>query len=78
MEQYNTRPNRSCAAHALNRRLTADYRQSRRLAWALAMSDLTACYDRIIHNAAVLALLRIGVPHTKIITMFKSIQHMIH
>ena len=77
VEQY-SRPNRSCAAHALNRRLMADDRQSRRLAWALAMSDLTSCYDRIVHNAAALALLRIGVPHAKIISMFKSIQRMIH
>ena len=77
VEQY-SRPARSCIAHALNRRLTADDRQSKRLCWALAMSDLTGCYDRIIHNAAALALLRIGVSHAKIHSMFGSIQRMIH
>ena len=64
--------------HALNRRLTADDRHSKRLCWALAMSDLTGCYDRIVHNAAALALLRIGVSNAKIHTMFASIQRMIH
>jgi len=42
------------------------------------MSDLTGCYDRIVHNAAALALLRIGVSNAKIHTMFASIQRMIH
>jgi len=79
VEQYN-RPQRSCIAHALNRQLTADDRQSKRLAWAMAMSDLTGCYDRIIHNAAALVLLRLGLglSHTRIHTMFKTIQRMVH
>jgi len=77
IEQY-SRPQRSCIAHALNRRLTADDRQSKRLAWAMAMSDLTGCYDRIIHNAAALVLLRIDLSHAKIHTMFKTIQRMVH
>ena len=77
VEQY-SRPNRSCICHALNRRLTADDRQSKRLAWAMAMSDLTGCYDRIVHNAAALVLLRLGLSHAKIHSMFTTIQRMVH
>jgi len=76
-EQY-SRPQRSCISHALNRRLTADDRHSKRLAWAMAMSDLTGCYDRIIHNAAALVLLRLGISHAKIHSMFDTIQRMVH
>ena len=76
-EQY-SRPQRSCISHALNWRLTADDRQAKRLAWAMAISDLTGCYDRIIHNAAALVLLRLGLSHTKINSMFKTIQRMAH
>ena len=42
------------------------------------MSDLKGCYDRIIHNAAALALLRIGVSKAKIHSMFDTIQWMVH
>ena len=77
VEQYN-RPQHSCITHALNRRLSADDRQSKRLAWAMAMSDLAGCYDRIIHNAAALILLRLGLSHAKIHSMFKTIQRMVH
>jgi len=77
IEQY-SRPQYSCIDHALNRRLTADDRQSKRLAWAVAMSDLTGCYNRIIHNTAALVLLHLGLSHTKIHSMFKTIQRMVH
>ena len=40
--------------------------------------DLEKCYDRIIHVAAALALLSIGVPHARIHSMFESIQKMMH
>jgi len=43
------------------------------------MSDLTGCYDRIIHNAAALVLLRSGIiSNAKIHSMFQTIQRMIH
>ena len=77
IEQY-SRPQRRCITHALNRQLTADNRQSKRLAWAMTMSDLTGCYNRIIHNAAALVLLRLGLSHAKILFMLKTIQRMVH
>jgi len=76
LEQY-SRPGCTCIDHALNRRLTADDRQSKRLCWALAMSDLKGCYDRIVHITACLALLRLGVSRTALFTMFETIQRMI-
>ena len=42
------------------------------------MSDLKGCYDRIIHNAAALALLQIGVPKAKIHSMFETIKRMVN
>ncbi|GFH55416.1 hypothetical protein CTEN210_11892, partial [Chaetoceros tenuissimus] len=76
-EQY-SRPGRDCKDHALNRRLTLDQRQYDRKCWSLAMSDLTGCYDRIVHSAATLALLRVGVSKTKVFAMFETIQKMVH
>ena len=76
-EQY-SRPSRTCIDHAVNRRLTIDHHQSKPICFALAMSDLKGCYDRIIHNAAALALLRIGVSKAKIHSMFDTIQRMVH
>lgn len=76
-EQY-SRPGRDCKDHALNRRLTLDQRKYDRKCWSLAMSDLTGCYDRIVHSAATLALLRVGVPKTKVFSMFETIQKMVH
>ena len=40
--------------------------------------DLEGCYDRIVHTAASLALLRVGIPHTKIRSIFATIQRMVH
>lgn len=76
-EQYR-RPGYTCIDHTLNRRLTSDDRQSKRLCWALTMSDLKGCYDRIVHIAACLALLWLGVSRTVLFTMFETIQRMIH
>lgn len=76
-EQY-SRPGRDCRDHALNRRLTLDARQYERQCFSLAMSDLAGCYDRIVHTAAALALLRLGLKKTTIFAMFDSIQRMTH
>ena len=73
-EQY-SRPSRTCCIdHAVNRHLTIDHHQSKRTCLMLVMSDLKGCYNHIIHNAAVLALLWIGVSKAKIHSMFDTIQ----
>ena len=71
-----SRTSRICIDHAVNRRLPFDHHQSKRICLAMTMSDLKGCYDRIILNAAALALLRIWVSKTKIHSMFE--QRMVH
>ena len=44
----------------------------------LTSSDLVDFYDHIIHIAVALALLQVGIPHSKINSTFSSIQHMVH
>ena len=76
-EQY-SRPRRSAIEHALNRVLTFDHFLYLRTPFCVASCDLKGCYDRIIHIAAYLALRKAGVPRTRLLAMFKTIQHMIH
>ena len=76
-EQY-SRPGRTAAAHALNRRLIFDTQLTKRIPYSLAMSDLKSCYDRVVHSAVSLAFQRLGIPITVIVSMFDSIQRMVH
>ena len=76
-EQY-SRPGRTAAAHALNRRLIFDTQLTKRIPYSLAMSDLKSCYDRVVHAAVSLAFQRLGVPIQVIVSMFDSIQRMVH
>ena len=46
--------------------------------FALTSCDLAGCYDRIIHTAAALAMLNVGISHQRVKTMFNAIQKMIH
>ena len=55
-----------------------DHQQSIRQCFAITSVDLTSCYDRIVHTAAALALLRIGISHSRVKSMFKVIQQMVH
>ena len=55
-----------------------NHHQSNRMCYSTASSDLAGCYDRIIHTAASLALLRIRIPHEKFHSIFSSIQCMVH
>lgn len=76
-EQY-SRPNRNSIDHALNRQLVMDHQLYTRSPYALVSVDLKSCYDRINHTSASLALQRIGIHPTEIISMFDSIQRMVH
>ena len=71
---------KNCAApeQIVSKRAVLDHSQYMREIILLASSDLEACFDRIIHTAAALALLRVGISHAKIHTMFSTIQRMIH
>ena len=76
-EQF-SRPGRSAIDQCISKRCTIDHHQSRRLSFAMTSCDLAGCYDRIVHNAEALALLRIGISHKRITSMFSSIQRMTH
>ena len=71
---------KNCAApeQIISKRAVLDHSQYKRNVLLLASADLEACYDRVIHTAAALALLRVGISHAKNKTMFKTIQLMTH
>jgi len=71
---------KDCAAseQIVSKRCVIDHSKYKRLILGLNSSDLEACYDRIIHTAATLGLLRVGISHSKIHSMFSVIQRMIH
>ena len=70
--------NSAAVEQIVSKRAVIDHSQYMRKTILLASSDLEACYDRIIHTAASLALLRVGIPHSKINAMFATIQKMTH
>ena len=76
-EQF-SRKGRSAIDDTLSKRLFIDHQQSTLECFALTSSDLGGCYDRIIHTAVTLALRRIGVPKSRIESMFGVIQQMTH
>ena len=71
---------KDCAAaeQIVSKRCVIDHSKFKRSILGLNSSDLEACYGRIIHTAAALALLRVGISHAKIHSMFSVIQCMIH
>ena len=76
-EQY-SRPGRSAQDNATNKRLMFDYQRIKRQGFGMCACDLKSCYDRIVHNAASLALQRVGVRKSDIASMFGTIQTMVH
>ena len=70
--------NSAAPEQIVSKRAVLDHSQYMRKIILLTSADLEACYDRIIHTAAALALLRVGISHKRINTMFQSIQLMIH
>ena len=70
--------NTSAIEQIVFKRCILDHHLSKRKCLALTSSDLASCYDRIIHTAAALALLRVGIPHNRINSMFSTIQRMVH
>ena len=76
-EQF-SRPGRSAMDESILKRITTDHQYYKRECYAQTSVDLENNYDRIVHTAAALALLRIGVSHAKIHSMFETIQKMVH
>lgn len=76
-EQFATKGSASIDQIITNR-CYIDHNHSQKKSFALISVDLEGCYDIILHLAAALALLSIGIPHARIHSMFESIQKMIH
>ena len=72
-EQY-AKPGSSAQEQCITRRLLFDMVRYTRQALAMASSDLKSCYDRIVHNAASLAMQKNGVSKQAAHTMFSTIQ----
>ena len=70
--------NRSALQEIIAKRYIIDHQQSQRMCFALTSCDLAGCYDRIIHTAAALAMLNVGISHNRFKTMLNAIQKMIH
>ncbi len=77
-EQFGSRKNHQAVLAALNKRLTMDLLRQLRQAGALCSNDAKSCYDRIVHNIAVLALRRLGLPPAPIASMFTTLQKASH
>jgi hypothetical protein len=77
-EQFGSRKNHQSVLAALNKRLTMDLLRQRRQAGALCSNDAKSCYDRIVHNVAVLALRRLGMPAAPLRSMFETLQKASH
>jgi hypothetical protein len=76
-EQY-AKPKSSAQEQCLTRRLIFDMVRQTRQTMAMASSDLKSCYDRIVHNAASLALQKNGISQETVNMMFQTIQKCQH
>jgi hypothetical protein len=78
IEQYGSRHNRAAGTQCLNKHLTLDLLRQQRQAGILLSNDAKACYDRIVHSFASLAMQRVGVPVQMIECSFRTIQDLRH
>ena len=76
-EQFAAR-GKSAIHQTISKQFLIDHNHSTRSSLALISSDLAEYYDHIVHIAAALALLHVGIPHSRIYSMFDSTQMMIH
>ena len=72
------RPGRSALDQSTMKRLCVNHQRYKQECFAQSSINVKYNYDRIIHTTAALVLLRIGIPHSKISSMFESIQKMVH
>jgi hypothetical protein len=78
IEQFGSRKQMSAIDQSLNKTLTFDLWRQFKIPGALCSNDAKSCYDRIVHSVASLALQRLGVPVSPIISMFSTIQSLKH
>jgi hypothetical protein len=77
-EQYGSRKNHTAIDHGLNKQLTFDLLRIKKKMGAICANDAKACFNRIVHSVASLAMQCQGVPPGPIICMFTTIQNLKH
>ena len=77
-EQYGSRKKLSAEKHALNKRLVLDAMRITKTPGVICANDAKACYDRILHFAAYIALRRIGMKKEAVISMLEPIRRLEH
>ena len=77
-EQTGSRKGHSAVITALNKVLAMDLLRQRRQAGFLCSNDATQCYDRILHNVAIMCMLRLGAGMTVLQSLFGQLQQGIH
>ena len=77
-EQYGARKRHSAQTQALNKRLTLDLYQQKKVPAILCSNDAKSCYDRVVHPVVMMALQRLGVPSEAILSMIGTFQSMQH
>ena len=77
-EEQFAKKHTSSIDQTIAKRCFIDHNRSQRICFSIGSSDLAGCFDRIVHTAVALALLRVGIPHSKIHSMFNTIQRMVH
>ena len=77
-EQFGSRKSHSCIDQVIIKRLYYDALRFLRRSGFLCSNDAKACYDRIVHSIASLAMQRVGMPIEPILCMLQSLQNMTH
>ena len=77
-EQFGSRKSHSCIDQVIIKRLYYDALRFQRRSGFLCSNDAKACYDRIVHSIASLAMQRVGMPIEPILCMLRSLQKMTH
>ena len=73
VEQF-SKPGSSVIDESTATRCIMDHQHINGKCLTITSCDLTCCYDSIVHTTTAIALLRIGVSHTRIKSMVSSIQ----
>ena len=75
-EQYGSRKDRAAITQYLNSILVDDLFRQTRLSGAKGSNDAKSCFDRIVHNIAMLCMECLGCPKEPLISSFKTLQEM--
>ena len=73
-EQSCSRKGHSAAITALNKVLTTDIMRQKKQAGYICSNDATQCYDRILHNVAMMCMVRLGACMTVLLSLFGQLQ----